>query len=177
MLLHLILNLQEELRPFLSLPKVIDGLFSLAKMLFAIDIEPADGLAPVIYFIYFIYLLPLIWTLKISFVMLEVTLQVWNEDVKLYCVKDSYGAPMAYFYFDPYSRPSEKHGGAWVSVVVGHSRALSRDGTSSRLPIVHIVCNQTPPLDGKPSHLPWGMAHHTLHMRWNHFNSSPYSVT
>nr|XP_023876188.1 organellar oligopeptidase A, chloroplastic/mitochondrial-like [Quercus suber]POE81534.1 putative cytosolic oligopeptidase a [Quercus suber] len=113
---------EEELRPFLSLPNVIDGLFSLAKMLFAIDIDPADGLAP-----------------------------VWNEDVKLYCVKDSDGAPMAYFYFDPYSRPSEKCGGAWVSVVVGRSRALSRDGTSSRLPIVHIVCNQTPPLAGKPS--------------------------
>ncbi|KAK7843841.1 organellar oligopeptidase a, partial [Quercus suber] len=112
----------KELRPFLSLPNVIDGLFSLAKMLFAIDIDPADGLAP-----------------------------VWNEDVKLYCVKDSDGAPMAYFYFDPYSRPSEKCGGAWVSVVVGRSRALSRDGTSSRLPIVHIVCNQTPPLAGKPS--------------------------
>ena len=60
MLLHLILNLQEELRPFLSLPKVIDGLFSLAKMLFAIDIDPADGLAPVIYFIYCIHLLSLI---------------------------------------------------------------------------------------------------------------------
>lgn len=166
MLLHLILNLQEELRPFLSLPKVIDGLFSLAKMLFAIDIEPADGLAPVIYFIYFIYLLPLIWTLKISFVMLEVTLQVWNEDVKLYCVKDSYGAPMAYFYFDPYSRPSEKHGGAWVSMVVGRSRALSRDGTSSRLPIVHIVCNQTPPLDGKPSLMTFREVWHITHCIW-----------
>ena len=40
--------LQEELRPFLSLPKVIDGLFNLSKMLFDIEIDPADGLAPVI---------------------------------------------------------------------------------------------------------------------------------
>ena len=44
---------QEELRPFFSLPKVMDGLFSLAKMLFGIDIEPADGLAPVIYLNFF----------------------------------------------------------------------------------------------------------------------------
>lgn len=40
--------IQEELRPYFSLPKVMDGLFNLAKMLFGIDIEPADGLAPVI---------------------------------------------------------------------------------------------------------------------------------
>lgn len=39
--------LQEELRPYFSLPKVMDGLFGLAKRLFDINIEPADGLAPV----------------------------------------------------------------------------------------------------------------------------------
>jgi hypothetical protein len=32
----------------------MDGLFNLAKTIFGIDIEPADGLAPVIYFINFI---------------------------------------------------------------------------------------------------------------------------
>ena len=48
--------LQEELRPFFSLPKVMDGLFNLAKMLFGIDIEPADGRAPVIYIIHLILL-------------------------------------------------------------------------------------------------------------------------
>lgn len=40
-------HLQEELRPYFSLPKVMDGLFNLAKILFGIEIEPADGLAPV----------------------------------------------------------------------------------------------------------------------------------
>ncbi|KAH7520402.1 hypothetical protein FEM48_Zijuj08G0140100 [Ziziphus jujuba var. spinosa] len=38
---------EEELRPYFSLPKVMNGLFNLAKMLFGIEIEPADGLAPV----------------------------------------------------------------------------------------------------------------------------------
>ncbi|KAJ7947915.1 Oligopeptidase A [Quillaja saponaria] len=113
---------EEELRPFCSLPTVIAGLFSLAKMLFAIDIDPADGLAP-----------------------------VWNSDVRFYHVKDHHSMPIAYFYFDPYTRPSEKRGGAWVDGVYCRSRALSPDGTSPRLPVVHIVCNQTPPLDGKPS--------------------------
>ncbi|XP_043711338.1 organellar oligopeptidase A, chloroplastic/mitochondrial-like [Telopea speciosissima] len=113
---------EEELRPFFSLPKVMDGLFSLAKMLFDIDIEPADGLAP-----------------------------VWNNEVRFYRVKDSSGSPIAYFYFDPYSRPNEKQSGAWMESIVGRSRALSHDGTSVRLPIAHMVCNQTPPVGDKPS--------------------------
>ncbi|KAA8550258.1 hypothetical protein F0562_001942 [Nyssa sinensis] len=92
---------EEELRPYLSLPKVLDGLFNLAKMLFDIDIDTVDGLAP-----------------------------VWNKDVSFYCVKNSLGSPIAYFYFDPYSRPSEKRGGAWMDVVVGRSCSVSHDGTS-----------------------------------------------
>ncbi|KAL6012716.1 hypothetical protein ACLOJK_003205 [Asimina triloba] len=113
---------EEELRPFFSLPVVLDGLFNLVKMLFDVNIEAADGLAP-----------------------------VWNKDVRFYCVKDSLGDPIAYFYFDPYSRPSEKQGGAWMDGVVGRSHALAHDGASVRLPIAHVVCNQTPPLEGKPS--------------------------
>ncbi|KAG5230713.1 cytosolic oligopeptidase [Salix suchowensis] len=113
---------EEELRPFFSLPKVMDGLFNLAKTIFGIDIELADGLAP-----------------------------VWNSDVKFYCVKDSLGSPIAYFYFDPYSRPSEKRGGAWMDEVVSRSRVLSPNGTAPRLPIAHMVCNQTPPVGKKPS--------------------------
>ncbi|XP_030528229.1 probable cytosolic oligopeptidase A [Rhodamnia argentea] len=113
---------EEELRPYFSLPKVMEGLFNLARTLFGIEIEAADGLAP-----------------------------VWNSDVSFYCVKDSSGNPTAYFYFDPYSRPSEKRGGAWMDEVVARSRVLSRDGASARLPIAHIVCNQTPPVGTKPS--------------------------
>ncbi|PKU87781.1 oligopeptidase A [Dendrobium catenatum] len=90
---------EEELRPYFSLPKVMDGLFNLANKLFEINIEPADGLAP-----------------------------VWHSDVKFYCVKDASGNPIAHFYFDPYSRPSEKRGGAWMDEVFARSRVLARDG-------------------------------------------------
>ncbi|KAL3525532.1 hypothetical protein ACH5RR_013904 [Cinchona calisaya] len=113
---------EEELRPYFSLPKVMDGLFNLAKMLFGINIEDADGLAP-----------------------------VWNNDVQFYRVNDSSGTAIAYFYFDPYSRPSEKRGGAWMNEVVSRSRVLSRDGVSPRLPVAHMVCNQMPPVGNKPS--------------------------
>ncbi|KAF5937657.1 hypothetical protein HYC85_025163 [Camellia sinensis] len=112
---------EEELRPYFSLPVVIDGLFNLSKMLFDIEIDPADGIA-----------------------------SVWNKDVRFYCVKNCLGIPIAYFYFDPYSRPLEKRGGAWMDIVAGRSRILC-DGTSSRLPICHVVCNQTPPVGDKPS--------------------------
>ncbi|KAM6564023.1 hypothetical protein CsatB_024021 [Cannabis sativa] len=113
---------EEELRPYFSLPKVMNGLFDLAKTLFGIEIEAADGQAP-----------------------------VWNKDVRFYCVKDISGEPVAYFYFDPYARPSEKRGGAWMDEVVARSRVLSRNGTSARLPVAHMVCNQTPPVGNKPS--------------------------
>ncbi|KAK8472208.1 hypothetical protein PHAVU_002G143600 [Phaseolus vulgaris] len=113
---------EEELRPFFSLPKVMDGLFKLANSLFGIEIESADGVAP-----------------------------VWNNDVKFFRVKDSSGSPIAYFYFDPYSRPAEKRQGAWMDEVFARSRVLSRDGTSARLPVAHMVCNQTPPVGNKPS--------------------------
>ncbi|KAL5072767.1 hypothetical protein RYX36_011751 [Vicia faba] len=113
---------EEELRPFFSLPNVMNGLFDLAKTLFGIEVEPADGLAP-----------------------------VWDKDVKFFRVKDSSGSPVAYFYFDPYSRPFEKRQGAWMDVVVSRSRVLSPDGTSSRLPVAQLVCNQTPPVGSKPS--------------------------
>ncbi|XP_020578060.1 organellar oligopeptidase A, chloroplastic/mitochondrial-like isoform X2 [Phalaenopsis equestris] len=113
---------EEELRPYFSLPKVMDGLFNLANKLFEIKIEPADGFAP-----------------------------VWQPDVRFYCVKDASANPIAYFYFDPYSRPSEKRGGAWMDEVFSRSTVLARDGSKVRLPVAHMVCNQIPPVGGKPS--------------------------
>ncbi|KAJ3672313.1 hypothetical protein LUZ60_007034 [Juncus effusus] len=113
---------EEELRPYFALPKVMDGLFGLAKKLFDIIIEPADGLAP-----------------------------VWDGEVRFYCVKDSSDAPIAYFYFDPYSRPAEKRGGAWMNEVFSRSRLLAKNGKSIRLPVAHVICNQMPPVEDKPS--------------------------
>ncbi|XP_028097747.1 organellar oligopeptidase A, chloroplastic/mitochondrial-like [Camellia sinensis] len=37
-----------------------------------------------------------------------------------------------------------------MDIVAGWSRILC-EGTSSRLPICHVVCNQTPPVGDKPS--------------------------
>ncbi len=59
-----------------------------------------------------------------------------------------------HFYLDPYARPAEKKGGAWMNGAVGRSRALAskEEGGSVRLPVAILCCNQSPPVvdaDGK----------------------------
>jgi oligopeptidase A len=54
--------------------------------------------------------------------------EVWHPDVRFFKILDPVsGAPRAYFYLDPYTRPVEKRGGAWMDDVVGrdlHSSTL-----------------------------------------------------
>lgn len=111
----------ELLRPYFALPNVLDGLFQLATRLFDVTVEAADGTVP-----------------------------VWDKDVRFFVVKKA-GKPKAYFYLDPYSRPAEKRGGAWMDEVVGQSKLLAPAGESVRLPCAHMVCNQTPPIGDAPS--------------------------
>ncbi len=112
----------EELRPYFPLPQVLDGLFGLVKRLFGVTVTPADGQAP-----------------------------VWHEDVRYFQIADETGAPIAYFYLDSYSRPAEKRGGAWMDVCINRGKTSDNGATSIRLPVAYLVCNQTPPIDGKPS--------------------------
>jgi oligopeptidase A len=108
----------EELRPYFPLPQVLDGLFTLAQRLFGITITPADGEAP-----------------------------VWHPDVRYFQVADEAGAAIAHFYLDPYSRPAEKRGGAWMDECINRGKSQGQ----VRLPVAYLVCNQSPPVAGKPS--------------------------
>ena len=108
----------EQLRPYFPLHRVVDGLFALCTRLFDVVFERADGRAP-----------------------------VWHPDVQFYCVKNNRGATIAWFYLDPYSRPSEKRGGAWMDNCL-HRRYV--DG-ELRHPVVHLCCNGTPPVGDVPS--------------------------
>ncbi len=107
----------EELRPYFPLPQVLDGLFSLVNRLFGITVKPADGTAP-----------------------------IWHEDVRFFNILDG-DQHIASFYLDPYSRPAEKRGGAWMNDCVCRTKI----GGSIRKPIAYLICNQSPPVDGKPS--------------------------
>jgi oligopeptidase A len=113
----------EELRPYFPLPQVLDGLFALVNKLFAVTVTAADGQAP-----------------------------VWHEDVRYFQIADETGEAIAYFYLDPYSRPAEKRGGAWMDDCIGRAKMTTNEGTvATRKPVAYLVCNQTPPVDGKPS--------------------------
>lgn len=113
----------EELRPYFPLPQVLNGLFDLVKRIFGVTVTAADGQAP-----------------------------VWHEDVRYFQIADESGEAIAYFYLDPYSRPAEKRGGAWMDDCVGRAKITTSNGTTiTRKPVAYLVCNQTPPVDGKPS--------------------------
>ena len=112
----------EELRPYFPLPQVLEGLFGLANRVLGVDIVPADGEAP-----------------------------VWHEDVRYFRVANEAGAIIAHFYLDPYSRPAQKRGGAWMDDCIGRAKVLEEGKLTTRLPVAYLVCNQTPPVDGKPS--------------------------
>ncbi|MBE9020417.1 M3 family metallopeptidase, partial [Chroococcidiopsidales cyanobacterium LEGE 13417] len=113
----------EELRPYFPLPQVLNGLFTLVNKLFGVTVTAADGQAP-----------------------------VWHEDVRYFQIADETGEAIAYFYLDPYSRPAEKRGGAWMDDCIGRAKLTTHEGTvATRKPVAYLVCNQTPPVDGKPS--------------------------
>lgn len=75
-------NIQEELRPYFSLPKVMDGLFNLAKTLFGINVDAADGLAPVSTYYCFFLGLPHLRNFTPLFCgLLQVVFYVPNESL------------------------------------------------------------------------------------------------
>lgn len=108
----------EELRPYFALPNVLEGMFGLVRRLFGIVVTAADGEAP-----------------------------VWQKDVRYFKIADEDGTQLAAFYLDPYSRPENKRGGAWMDDCL--SRRML-DG-EVQLPVAHLVCNSTPPVGDKPS--------------------------
>ena len=107
----------DELRPYFPFEKVLDGLFQLLNRLFGITVsQEKQGVS------------------------------LWHPDVRFYQVFDESGTQVAAFYLDPFSRPENKRGGAWMDDCLGR-----RVGKRTQLPIAHLVCNQTPPHGDTPS--------------------------
>lgn len=107
----------EELRPYFPLPEVLKGLFKLATRLYDIKIVAADGEE-----------------------------EVWHPDVQFFKVFDGTSQDhIASFFLDPYSRPAEKRGGAWMNVCVGKSKVMNRK------PVAYLTCNGSPPVGSTPA--------------------------
>jgi oligopeptidase A len=71
---------QEELREYLPLPQVLQGLFEVVEKLFDVRIHERSGVA------------------------------VWHPDVRYYEVRGSAGATLAGFFLDAYARPHKRSG-------------------------------------------------------------------
>jgi oligopeptidase A len=71
---------QEELRQYLPLPRVLEGLFEVAERLFDVRIRERQGVA------------------------------VWHPDARYFEVQEPSGAPVASFYLDAYARPHKRSG-------------------------------------------------------------------
>ncbi|NJO20693.1 MAG: AAA family ATPase [Spirulinaceae cyanobacterium RM2_2_10] len=124
----------EELRPYFPLPRVLDGLFGLIHRLFGVTVKPATEPAP-----------------------------VWHPDVQFFQIVDGQDAAIAYFYLDPYSRPAEKRGGAWMDDCLGRARRQVNGETRTRLPVAYLTCNQTPPVGDTPSLMTFGEVETLFH--------------
>lgn len=107
----------EEIRPYFRFDVVLQGLFDLSKRLFGVTIKEATA---------------------------EDNVEVWNEHVKLYKIYDdkNNNEHIASFYVDPFSRPAEKKGGAWMDICLGRSSVLNRK------PVAYLICNGSPPVNG-----------------------------
>jgi oligopeptidase A len=107
----------DELRPYFPFERVLNGLFELLGRLFDVTIHQQEGIS------------------------------VWNPDVRFYHVHNAAGEHIASFFLDPFSRPENKRGGAWMDDCLGRRNTYGR----IQLPVAHLVCNQTPPHGETPS--------------------------
>ena len=112
---------EEDIKPYLKLDNVLDGLFKLANFLFDINIEQ----------------------------ILSSDVNVWHNDVRFYNIYDSKTKSyISSFYLDPYSRPEEKRGGAWMGSCLGRSKVLNKK------PVAYLICNGSPPINNDKENIP-----------------------
>lgn len=126
---------EEDLIPYFPLPVVLDGLFKICGRIFGITVKEAAGAAP-----------------------------LWHSDVKFYRVYNDKNQEIAAFYLDPYSRPENKRGGAWMDICLDRRVLKENNGETKVInPIAHLICNGTPPVGSKPSLMSFDQARTLFH--------------
>jgi oligopeptidase A len=113
---------EQDVKPYFTAPKVLEGLFHIVQTLFEVRIAPDQ--APV-------------WHPGVQYFRIErATTASASPEV------------VGYFYLDPAARLG-KRGGAWMDDV--RARWLRPDNGQLQTPIAHMVCNFAQGLDGKPA--------------------------
>ncbi len=110
---------EDQIRPYFPLPRVLDSLFKLCNKLYGINIRKSE----------------------------YSKIPKWHDDVMFFNIFDERDNMIAHFYLDPYSRPAEKRGGAWMNTC--RSRRVV-NGKLTR-PVIYVICNGTPAMDNAPS--------------------------
>ena len=113
----------QEVKPYFTETKVLSGLFRIIETLFEVSISPD-------------------------------TAEVWHPTVRFFRIERNErsaeggaGTLVGQFYLDPYARTG-KRPGAWMDDVRGR---WARPEGGTQTPVAHLVCNFTPPADGKPA--------------------------
>ncbi len=114
---------EQDVKPYFTAPKVLEGLFQIVETLFDVNIRPDT--APV-------------WHPGVQFFRIERRGQGTGE-----------GTPqlVGQFYLDPGAR-NGKRGGAWMDDV--RARWLRPDNGQLQTPVAHLVCNFAEGVNGKP---------------------------
>lgn len=105
---HLFKYDEETIAQYFALPKVLDGLFDVAREVLGVHVEELDAAE-----------------------QRAMGITTWHKDVKVFKVSEN-GEVRAYFYGDFYSRPEEKRSGAWMDTVT--TRTKDPNG-SVRIPV------------------------------------------
>jgi len=87
---------QEALRPYFPLPKVLEGLFTITRRLYGIEVRERAGVV------------------------------TWHASVRYYDLLDAGGTPVAGFYLDPYARPEKRSGAWMDEAVIARSLPSGR---------------------------------------------------
>ena len=103
---------EEELKQYFPLDSVLEGLFRIANKLFSVEIKEVD--------------------------IVKEGVDVWDKEVKFFRIYE-HEEHIASFFLDPFARPGEKRGGAWMDSVIDKNKYLGHK------PVAYLVCNGSPP--------------------------------
>lgn len=123
---------EEELRPYFSVSKVMDGMFAIMSRLFKIEILEGDS----------VYL-------NAPFETASDAPEVWHPECKFYQIRDSQsGDHLGSFYADWHPRET-KRGGAWMNCLETGLPPLAGKVREPHLGL--IIGNMTKPVGNKPA--------------------------